>query len=79
MIRRCHAFRKKERRRIVELSLQEYSQSAISSITNRQLKTVNRIIEAERTERRVKEALRMVRVKVTTEHHDVHVDIIGGE
>lgn len=62
-----------ERMRIVELSLKQYSKREISRITNRPLKTVNRIIQAYRTERTIKDAPQKARPKVTTEDEDMSI------
>ncbi|KAH7985012.1 hypothetical protein HPB52_024368 [Rhipicephalus sanguineus] len=51
------------RRQIAELSLQVYTQRAISSMTNRPLKTVNRTVQAYRDERRIKDASRKASYK----------------
>ncbi|KAH6932161.1 hypothetical protein HPB50_003201 [Hyalomma asiaticum] len=59
--------------RIVELSLKEYSQREISRITNRPLKTVNRFIQAYRTEHRIKDAPGKPRPKVTMEDEDMSI------
>ncbi|KAH6923542.1 hypothetical protein HPB50_002164 [Hyalomma asiaticum] len=56
-----------ERRDIVDLSLQSHSQRQVSAMKNWQLSTVNRIIQAYRTERRIKDAQRKARPQVTSE------------
>lgn len=68
-----------ERMRIVELSLQNYSQRAISAVTNRPLKTVNRIIQAYRKDRRIKDAPRKARPKVTTEDEDMAIVLAAND
>lgn len=62
-----------QRRQIAELSLQGYTQRAISAMTNRPLKTVNRIVQAYRDERRIKDASRKPRSRVTTEQQDCEI------
>lgn len=59
-----------QRRQIAELCLQGYTQRAISSMTNRPLKTVNRIVKAYRDERRIKDATRKPRSRATTDQKD---------
>ncbi|KAH7978083.1 hypothetical protein HPB49_004434 [Dermacentor silvarum] len=62
-----------ERRRIVDLCLQSYSQRVISEMTNRPLKTVNRIIQAYKKDGRIADAPRKDRKKVTSEAEDMAV------
>lgn len=62
-----------ERRKIVDLSLQAYTQRQISEMTNRPLSTVNRIVQAYRKERRIKDATRKAPPKVTTEDEDMAI------
>ncbi|KAH7979223.1 hypothetical protein HPB49_008789 [Dermacentor silvarum] len=56
-----------ERRRIVDLCLQSYSQRVVSEMTNRPLKTVNRIIQAYKKDGRIADVPHKARKKVTTE------------
>ncbi|KAH9366747.1 hypothetical protein HPB48_000020 [Haemaphysalis longicornis] len=63
--------------RIVELSPQNYSQRAVSAVTNRPLKAVNnRIIQGYRKDRRIRDAPRKVRPRVTILGHG---DNTGGK
>ncbi|KAH7933919.1 hypothetical protein HPB49_019144 [Dermacentor silvarum] len=62
-----------QRRQIVDLSLQAYTQRQISEMTNRPLSTVNRIVQAYRKGRRIKDAPRKARPKVTTEDEDMAI------
>ncbi|KAH9374726.1 hypothetical protein HPB48_022681 [Haemaphysalis longicornis] len=62
-----------QRRKIVDLSLQAYTQRQISEMTNRPLSTVSRIVQAYRKERRIKDAPRKAPPKVTTEDEDMAI------
>lgn len=63
-----------QRRQIAELSLQGYTQCAISAMTNRALEKVNRIVKVYKDERRIKDASRKPRSpEVTTEQQDCKI------
>ncbi|KAH6930046.1 hypothetical protein HPB50_008117 [Hyalomma asiaticum] len=62
-----------ERERIVELWLQNYSQRAIGKLTHRPLKTVNRIVQACKFDRRIKDAPRKPRRRATSHEEDLGI------
>ncbi|KAH6926335.1 hypothetical protein HPB50_017323 [Hyalomma asiaticum] len=59
-----------QRQKIIELSIAGYSRRHIASIMKRPLKTVNRIVQAFKKERRVKDAQHRRRPRATTADED---------
>lgn len=62
-----------ERWQIVRLCMQGMKQRDIARLTKRPIKTVNRIIQAYRTERRIKDAPRKPRSRVTSLEEDLNI------